>query len=242
MLADKGKVVQAVGPAQFALGSPSGAPSQALKLRPRTLDLRVPILSLDMSSAFGTISRTWMQRSVRRHAPWLESFLAQIYVFRTHHWWPDSTATLYEVPSSWGFVRSAQPAWWRFMIGLCDVQELVHTQADPLKHRFSFCHRTCWRQPSYVLQPLPPCPLGCTPLRSSADDLCTVCRCATFHSCGGGLDQLLRAVGMRLHMGKLKVWCPAGQNALPPTLREYCTPKLPVLGNTIEKCRGNPAR
>ena len=129
-----------------------------------------------------------------------------------------------------------------FMIGLCDVQELVHTQADPIKASFQLLSQDLLATASYVLQPLPPCPLGCTPLRSSADDLCTVADAPLFTHAVEAWDQLLRAVGMRLHMGKLKVWCPAGQNALPPTLREYCTPKLPVLGNTIEKCRGNPAR
>ena len=47
---------------------------------------------------------------------------------------------------------------------------------------------------------------------------------------------------MRLHMDRLNAWCPAGQNALPPAMREHCTPELPVQGNTIEKSRGNLVR
>ena len=62
------------------------------------------ILSLDKSSAFGTMSHTWKQRSVRRHASLLvESLLAQIYETRTHHWWQDSTATMHELPAFTGF-------------------------------------------------------------------------------------------------------------------------------------------
>ena len=95
--------------------SPSAPPSGALSLMWSLEAAATHIgpsganFSLDISNAFGTMSRTWMQRSVRRHAPRLESLLAQIYGSRTR----DSTATLYEVPASWGLVSAAQPAWRR---------------------------------------------------------------------------------------------------------------------------------
>ena len=38
-------------------------------------------------------------------------------------------------------------------------------------------------------------------------------------------------------MGKIKLWCPAGADQLPPDLRDYWTEALPVLGNTIERSR-----
>ena len=47
---------------------------------------------------------------------------------------------------------------------------------------------------------------------------------------------------MRLHMDRVNAWCRAGESALPPAMREHCTPELPVQGNTIEKSRGNLVR
>ena len=78
------------GPEQFALGSPSGALSLMWRIEGAATHIGPlgAILSLDMSNAFGTMSHTWKQRSVRRHASLLvESLLALFYETRTHHWW-----------------------------------------------------------------------------------------------------------------------------------------------------------
>ena len=93
------------GPKQFALGSPSGALSLMWGLEAAATHIGPlgAILSLDMSNAFGTMGRTWKQRSVRRHASLLvESLLALFYETRTHHWWQDSTATKHELPAFTG--------------------------------------------------------------------------------------------------------------------------------------------
>ena len=105
MHAAKGEVVHAVGPEQFVLGSPSGALSLMWGVEAAATHIGPlgAIFSLDMSSAFGTMGRTWKQRSVRRHASWLvESLLAQIDESRTHHWWQVSTATEHELPAFTG--------------------------------------------------------------------------------------------------------------------------------------------
>ena len=102
------------------------------------------------------------------------------------------------------------------MIGLRDVQELVHAQMDPIIAPTQPFSQDPPATPSYGLQPLPLCPLGCTPLDSYADDSYTVADAPLLTHAVGNRDQYLRATGMRLHMGKLKVWCPAGKDALPP--------------------------
>ena len=104
------------------------------------------------------------------------------------------------------------------------------------------CYEAPLASPSCGLQPPPPCALACTPLGSHADDLYTVADTPLLTHAVQAWDQHLRAARMRLHMGRLNAWCPAGQNALPPAMREHCTPELPVLGNTIEKSRGNLVR
>ena len=112
-------------------------------------------------------------------------------------------------------------------MGLREVQELLHAQVDIAGPSHPLPQDPL-ATPSYGLQPLPPCALACTPLGSSANDLYTVANAPLLTRAVDAWDQHLRAASMRLHMGRLDVWCPAGQNALPPALREHCTPKLPV--------------
>ena len=126
------------------------------------------------------------------------------------------------------------------MIRLRDMHELVHAQVEsiiapslpsphgPLPRMACSLHHTVrWRAPRWA---------------PSADDLYRVADAPLLTHAVQAWDQHLRAARMRRHMGRLNVWCPAGQNALPPAMREHCTPDLPVLGNTIEKSRGNLVR
>ena len=129
-----------------------------------------------------------------------------------------------------------------FMIRLRDMHELVHAQVESIIAPSLPSPHDPLTTPSYGLQPPPHCALACTPLGSHADDLYTVADAPLLTHAVQAWDQHLRAASMRLHMDRLNAWCPAGQNALPPAMREHCTPDLPVLGNTIEKSRGNLVR
>ena len=204
------EAMDAVGPAQYALGRSGGADAafKALALEASTGNDRA-VLSVDIKNAYGTVDRSAIQEAIRRRLPCLAGLVDRLAGCSVRNAFDLKDGSMVWMPQGTGVPQGCPMSTLLFCAVVAEVLS-----------------RTEYRAAQLGLQ---------VRVIAYADDIYIVGRAADLMQAYETLAEELLRADLRCAGENTRVWCSCqgGFNALPEELRGQVVESLPVLGCTL---------
>ena len=196
----------AAGAHQYGLGVPGGADVQFKVLQAAARDRPGSVLvAVDVSNAFGTLSRSAVLSALGTALPGFGSLLSRLYARPALGLWRDSTGAVHELSTGVGVPQG------------CPLSPAAYAVA---LHHYVLRHlatRANWLITAYL------------------DDVIVVVPSAEAEEFLRELTAALNSCGLTLNAAKTKVWLPPGHVHCPETLRQYVVDDIRVVGSTLSR-------
>ena len=208
------RAVAALGPEQFAIGRSNAAVDMLHCLQAENAAYGRAVVSLDLSNAFGSISRGMMGQDMMKEFPELATLISILLSTNTPLLWEDADGIKHEIVEQTGLDQGCPFSLLCFLFGL----KRVLARMTELLGEFS--GREHGSRKAYV------------------DDVYATCATQNIPQVLKCFELAAAETGMLLNQKKTRIWG-VDRESLPQELRQYHVDVLPILGNTVERSGGD---